>query len=148
MDTIDHEILARLVEDGRASYAEIARRLGISRANVRERVQRLRAQGVIENFTVVVNPEYLDKRISAFLDVQASPDWLPRLADELAGCDEVASLYVMSDMLSLHVHVLTADMQALEHFTQSRLFAREGILRVECKLLLSRVKHRRGGPRL
>ncbi|OBS09651.1 Lrp/AsnC family transcriptional regulator [Acidihalobacter prosperus] len=148
MDAIDHDILARLVEDGRASYAEIARALGISRASVRERVQRLREQGVIENFTVVVNPEYLDKRISAFLDVQATPAWLPQLAEELAACDEVASLYVMSDMTSLHVHVLTADMPALERFTQARLFAREGVLRVECKLLLSRIKHRRGGARL
>ena len=41
MDRLDHEILELLIADGRLSYAEIGRRLSISRAHARDRVANL-----------------------------------------------------------------------------------------------------------
>ncbi len=72
MDSTDHEILALLVEDGRMSFADIGRSIGITRASARERVQNLIGNGFIEKFTIVVNPGLLDKSVSAFFDVQVT----------------------------------------------------------------------------
>ena len=148
MNTLDTRILGMLIKDGRASYAEIARQLGVSRAHARERVQKLLEDGVIEQFTAVVNPEKLGKAVSAFFDVQVSPQGIEGIAKELSELAEVVSLYIMSDMRSLHIHTLTNDTEALERFAHKYLFGREHVISIDCKTLVSRPKQRRGGPRL
>lgn len=148
LSKLDSALLSILVKDGRASFADIARQLGISRAHARTRVQALQANGVIELFGAVINPEKLGKVLSTFIDVQVTPVALEAVAQELADCKEVVSLYIMSDLKSLHVHVLTEGVQDFEAFVRRHLFNRPEILAVECKTLLTRVKHRRGGARL
>lgn len=148
MSPIDTKILSQLIKDGRASYAEIARSLGISRAHVRERVQKLIDEGVIEQFTAVVNPEKLGKAISAFFDVKVAPQQIQQVAHNLSAQTEVVSLYIMNDMQSLHIHTLTEDQSLLEQFSANHLFGVEGVISVDCKTLMNRLKNRRGGPRL
>jgi Lrp/AsnC family leucine-responsive transcriptional regulator len=145
---LDTKILGLLIKDGRASFAEIARALNVSRAHVRERVQKLMDDGVIEQFTAVVNPEKLGKAVSAFFDVKVAPQDIQQVARELAAQPEVVSLYIMNDMQSLHMHTLTEDMGILEQFSARHLFGRDGVRSVDCKTLMSRLKNRRGGPRL
>ena len=148
LSKLDSALLSILVKDGRASFADIARQLGISRAHARSRVQALQASGVIEMFGAVINPEKLGKVLSTFIDIQVTPVALEVVAQELADCKEVVSLYIMSDLKSLHVHVLTEGVQDFEAFVRRHLFNRPEILAVDCKTLLTRVKHRRGGARL
>ncbi|MGA7800833.1 MAG: Lrp/AsnC family transcriptional regulator [Gammaproteobacteria bacterium] len=148
MNTLDTRILGFLIKDGRASYAEIARQLGVSRAYTRERVQMLVDEGVIEQFTAVVNPEKLGKAVSAFFDVKVTPQAIEIIAQELSELAEVVSLYIMNDMKSLHIHTLTENIDGLEAFASQHLFGREPILSVDCKTLVNRLKQRRGGPRL
>ncbi len=144
----DTHIINLLIKNGRASFADIAREIGVSRAYVRQRVQKLVSEGMIEQFTAVINPDKLGKSLSAFLDVKVAPQGIEAIAYELAECPEVVSLYIMSDMKSLHIHTLTNDAEALDRFSREHLFSREYIIDVDCKTLLTRVKNRRGGPRL
>lgn len=148
MSPLDTKILSLLIKDGRASFAEIARALDVSRAHVRERVQRLLDEGVIEQFTAVVNPEKMGKAVSAFFDIKVAPQEIQSVARDLAAQPEVVSLYVMNDMQSLHMHTLTEDSAQLERFSAGNLFGRPGVLSIDCKTLMSRLKNRRGGPRL
>ncbi len=148
MAPLDMKILGMLIKDGRASFAEIARVLGVSRAHVRERVNKLIDEGVIEQFTAVVNPEKLGKAVSAFFDVRVTPQAIQSVARDLAAQPEVVSLYIMNDMQSLHMHTLTEDMAMLERFSASHLLGKESVKSVECKTLMSRLKNRSGGPRI
>ena len=148
MSPLDTKILGLLIKDGRATFADIARDLNVSRAHVRERVNKLMDDGVIEQFTAVVNPEKLGKAVSAFFDVQISPQGIQQVARELAAQPEVVSLYIMNDMRSLHMHTLTEDIAQLELFSATHLFGREAVISVDCKTLMTRLKNRRGGPRL
>ncbi len=148
MSPLDTKILGLLIKDGRATFADIARELNVSRAHVRERVNRLMDEGVIEQFTAVVNPEKLGKAVSAFFDIKVAPQGIMQVAEGLAARPEVVSLYVMNDMQSLHMHTLTEDMAQLEHFSAHHLFGKEAVRSVDCKTLMSRLKNRRGGPRL
>jgi Lrp/AsnC family transcriptional regulator, leucine-responsive regulatory protein len=145
---LDTKILGLLIKDGRASFAEIARDLNVSRAHVRERVNKLMDDGVIEQFTAVVNPEKLGKAVSAFFDIKVAPQGIAQVAEELAAQPEVVSLYIMNDMQSLHMHTLTRDMAQLEQFSSTHLFGKEAVRQVDCKTLMTRLKNRRGGPRL
>ncbi len=148
MSPLDTKILGLLIKDGRATFADIARDLNVSRAHVRERVQKLIDEGVIEQFTAVVNPDKLGKAVSAFFDVRVSPVSIQEVARDLAAQPEVVSLYIMNDMQSLHMHTLTEDMAILERFSANHLLGKEAVRSVDCKTLMSRLKNRRGGPRL
>lgn len=148
LSKIDSALLSILVKDGRASFADIARQLGVSRAYARARVQSLVSSGVIELFGAVINPEKLGKVISTFLDIKVTPAALETISQELANCHEVVSLYIMSDLHSLHVHALTDSVESFEVFVRQHIFNRPEILSVDCKTLMTRVKNRRGGARL
>lgn len=148
MEKVDSAILELLVDDCRLSFAEIGRRVGISRAYARERVRHLVDEGVIEKFTAVVDPVKLGRSVSSFLDVRISPTHIEDFCTELANTPEVISLYLMSDMQSLHIHTLTDSEAHLDAFVREHFFARDGVLSIDCKMLLRRIKNRRGGPRL
>lgn len=148
LSKLDSALLNILVKDGRASFADMARQLGVSRAHARTRVQALVSNGVIELFGAVINPEKLGKVISTFIDVRVAPAALERVAQELADCNEVVSLYIMSDLQSLHIHALTDSYETFDAFVRQRIFNRPEILSVDCKTLMTRVKNRRGGARL
>lgn len=148
MDQIDHRIIELLVEDGRMSFADIGRLLGITRSSARERVQNLIKSGLIEKFTTIVNPSLLDKRLSVFYDIRVTPDAIENLAESLSKLHEVSSLYIMSDMRSLHMHVLVKDIDELAAFSSLHLFGNSNIVGLECKTLMLRIKQRRGGARI
>jgi len=143
MNKLDTEIVSLLIKHGRMPFAEIARRLGVTRAHIRDRVQMLQDDGVIEQFTTVINPEKLGKTVSTFLDIKVAPQGIEQIAADLADQPEIASLYK-----SLHVHALTDTYDRLHDFVRREIFSREHIVSVESQTLLKRVKNRGGGPRL
>jgi Lrp/AsnC family leucine-responsive transcriptional regulator len=70
LDRIDRQIIATLDADGRASLAEIGSRVGLSGPAVGERLRRLREDGVIERFTVRVDPRALGYTMEAIVRIK------------------------------------------------------------------------------
>jgi Lrp/AsnC family leucine-responsive transcriptional regulator len=70
LDAKDREILALLEADGRRSSSEIARLTSLSAPTVAERIARLKDIGVIEGFTVRINPTKVGLPISAIIEFQ------------------------------------------------------------------------------
>ena len=70
LDQIDREIIAALDSDGRASLAEIGKRVGLSGPSVGERLRRLREDGVIEGFGVRVDPHALGYTMEAIVRIK------------------------------------------------------------------------------
>ena len=59
LDERDLHIIAALQEDARATYADVAARVGMSASAVHERVRKLEHGGVIRSYRAVVDPEAL-----------------------------------------------------------------------------------------
>ncbi|XJZ26553.1 Lrp/AsnC family transcriptional regulator [Bacillota bacterium Lsc_1132] len=144
LDEIDKKILELLSEHGRMSYVDIGKELNLSRVSIRERVNQLWDNGVIEKFSVVINSERVGKNVSAFFEVDCEPASLVRVAETLANNPVVASCYQMTGPSTLHMHVLVEDFARLEQFINEELYSLEGITRVESHILLRRFKSRTG----
>ncbi|QOR66481.1 Lrp/AsnC family transcriptional regulator [Cytobacillus suaedae] len=144
LDEIDKKILQLLTENGRMSYVDIGKELNLSRVAIRERVNQLMENGVIEKFSVVINSEKVGKGVSAFFEVDCEPASLVRVAEALANNPQVASCYQMTGPSTLHMHVLVEDFVKLENFINEELYSLEGITRVESHILLRRFKSRTG----
>jgi len=148
VDQIDTGILEKLKEDSRTSYAELGRLFNLTRASIKERVEKLRNEGVIEQFTIIVNPYVVGKRVSVFMEIDVEPRYLDNVAKTLSKDERVESLYLMTGASTLHMHALLENMGALEAFVLETVYAQEGILSVRTNTLLKRYKSKRGGPRL
>lgn len=144
VDETDRKILDCLTENGRMSYADIGKKLNLSRVSVRERVNQMIEKGVIESFSVVINSEMTGKKVSAFFEVDCEPASLVEVAGALVNNPNVASCYQMTGPSTLHTHVLVEDFRHLEQFINEELYALEGITRVSSHILLRRFKSRTG----
>jgi Lrp/AsnC family transcriptional regulator, leucine-responsive regulatory protein len=72
LDAIDHEILGLLVQDGRQSASEVGRRVNLSPAAAKRRIDRLEAEGVITGYRAMVDHDKLGSRIEAFTELRFS----------------------------------------------------------------------------
>ncbi|WP_407271078.1 Lrp/AsnC family transcriptional regulator [Radiobacillus sp. PE A8.2] len=144
LDHTDRSILDLLIQDGRMSYTDIGKELGLSRVAVRSRVNQLIADGVIEKFSCIVNSEKVGKNVSAFFEVDCEPANLVEVAESLVNNPVVASCYQMTGPSTLHMHVLVKDFAQLESFINEELYGLKGITRVESHILLRRFKSRSG----
>lgn len=144
IDETDRKIIKALNADGRLSYTELAKQVGLSRVAVQARVQALTESGVIERFSAIVNPEKLGITVSAFFNVEVEPAHLERIADTLAAERAITSLYHMTGPSNLHMHGLFADHKELEAFLNGKLYKLTGIRGVDCQVLITRYKSRFG----
>ncbi|WP_246945265.1 Lrp/AsnC family transcriptional regulator [Bacillus pinisoli] len=144
IDEIDRKILRLLTENARMSYVDIGKELNLSRVSIRERVNQLMENGIIEKFSVVINSEKVGKGVSAFFEVDCEPAHLVKVAQTLVDNPAVASCYQMTGPSTLHMHVLVEDFSKLEHFINEELYSLQGITRVESHILLRRFKSRMG----
>lgn len=69
MDTVDHKLLTILMEDGRASWADLAEAVGLSAPAVAERVHRLEDRGAIRGFAALVNGTQVGAHMTALVAV-------------------------------------------------------------------------------
>lgn len=57
IDDLDLKLIYLLMDDARLSISELAERLGVSRPTVRTRLEKLEKEGVIQGYTIKLNPE-------------------------------------------------------------------------------------------
>src|SRR5258708_6215052 len=91
LDALDTAILAALAEDARTPMRELAQKVGLSAPSTTERVRRLEAAGVIEGYTVRVNPGAIGLPLGAILRVRPMPGELNRVAEILASIPEITT---------------------------------------------------------
>jgi len=91
LDTTDVQILVALAVDARTSVADLARMVSLSPPTVSERIRRLEDAGVIEGYTVTINPKALGLPIAAWLRIRPTPGQHNKVADILRGLPEIVS---------------------------------------------------------
>lgn len=144
LDEIDKMILSALHSNSRISYTDLAKKVNLSRVAVQARVQAMMENGLLEKFTIVINPEKLGIRVSAFFNVEVEPQYLMKVAEQLANEPCVTSLYHMTGPSKLHMHGLFASNREMEQFLQEKLYPLPGIMSVETQILIKRYKSRMG----
>jgi DNA-binding Lrp family transcriptional regulator len=145
MDELDLKLLEDLLNDSRVSYAELGRKYNLSRVCIRERINNLVEEGVIEKFTIVVNPEKLGKKLAVFFDIEVKPDALYSVANDLAQEENITNIYLMTGSPTLYVNALLSDHDELEAFLREKIYSRKEIIRVYSNILLKKFKSPRGG---
>jgi DNA-binding Lrp family transcriptional regulator len=139
MDPIDQRIIALLVADARASYAEIGSKVALSAPAVKRRVDRLRSSGVIKGFTAVIDPAAVGWTTEAFVELYCTGRTTPaQLGVATRRHPEVIGAYTVSGEADALVHLRAADIGHLEQALE-RLRAEPFVTSTRSMIVLSRL---------
>jgi Lrp/AsnC family transcriptional regulator, leucine-responsive regulatory protein len=121
LDEINRRLLEELQRDGRAPFAELGRRVGLSAPSVAERVGRLERDGVITGYRAEVDPRAIGFPLAAVVRVRPFARQIhkiPELAEqtpEVVECERITGEDCF--LLRLHVRAIDDLEEVLDHFT-------------------------------
>jgi Lrp/AsnC family leucine-responsive transcriptional regulator len=112
---VDRALMAVLARDGRASYTELAERVGLSVSAVHQRVRRLEQRGLITGYRATLDAKQLGLPLTAFVSITpadvAQNDEAPTL---LAHLDAIEECHAVAGVESYILKVRVASPDALE----------------------------------
>jgi Lrp/AsnC family transcriptional regulator, regulator for asnA, asnC and gidA len=129
LDDVSKAIIEQLQQEGRRSYAAIGKVVGLSEAAVRQRVQRLTDNGVMQ-VVAVTDPTELGFNRQAMIGVRATGELEP-VADALAAMDEVDYVVVVAGSFDLLVEVVAESDEHLLTIVSKRIRSIPGVLSTE-----------------
>lgn len=139
MDAVDQRIIAHLISDARASYAEIGSRVSLSAPAVKRRVDRLRSVGIIKGFTTIIDPAAVGWTTEAFVELFCTGRTTPaQITVATRRHPEVVGAYTVSGEADALVHLRAADIGHLEQALE-RLRAEQFVTSTRSMIVLSRL---------
>jgi Lrp/AsnC family leucine-responsive transcriptional regulator len=115
MDGIDRRIVEMLAANGRLSYAEMARQVGLSGPAVHERVGKLEAAGIIRAYRAYVDHDAVGLGVTAFIGiVQATDTEIDDVIAAMSELAEIESCYFLAGAESFLIHVRVPTIAELE----------------------------------
>lgn len=139
LDAVDRQIVGALREDGRMSFAQIAKRLGVSAGMIRQRYMQMVADGVL-HVVPVTNVTLLGYNMLAMIGVEVDGNRMIEIAHEIAAFDEVIYLIICTGTYDLLVEVRCRDTDHLLKFLTERLRSVNGVRSTETFTYLQIIK--------
>lgn len=138
LDDLDRRLLAALREDGRAPVASLARTLGVARATVNSRIDRLVASGIIVGFSVRVRDALEPLAIHAISLIEVEGRTTDDVIRGLRGLPEVIALHTTNGGWDLVAELRTESLAEFDRVL-GRIRSIDGVVNSETSLLLSSV---------
>jgi Lrp/AsnC family transcriptional regulator, regulator for asnA, asnC and gidA len=138
LDQINKDIVEQLQQDGRRSYATLAKAVGLSEPAVRQRVQKLLDTGVMQ-IVAVTDPLMLGFARQAMIGIRADGD-LRGIADQLAALDEIDYVVICTGSFDLLVELVVSDDEQLLDILNDDIRAIPGVRDTEVFVYLKLVK--------
>jgi Lrp/AsnC family transcriptional regulator for asnA, asnC and gidA len=138
IDEVGKQLIEELQQDGRRSYAALAKTVGLSEAAVRQRVQRLIDSGVMQ-VVAVTDPLQVGFSRQAMVGIRAEGD-LVRVADELGKIDEVDYVVITAGSFDILCELVCEDDDHLLRVLSERIRVLPGVRDTETFVYLKLAK--------
>jgi len=142
VDKLDRKILELLQKDADLTAAEIADRVGLSKAPCWRRIQRLRETGVIRRTVALLDAQALNVGTTVFVTIKApshSAGWFERFSKVVRDLPEVTELHRMSGDVDYLLRVVVPDIAGYDA-VYKRLIAALELLDVSASFSLETLK--------
>lgn len=140
LDTTSKAIIEQLQVDGRRSYAEIGKAVGLSEAAVRQRVQKLTDAGVMQ-IVAVTDPMRLGFNRQAMLGIRSSGD-TRIVAERLAEIPEVDYVVLSAGSFDIMAEVVCEDDDNLIELLNQKIRSIDGVASTETFVYLQLTKQK------
>lgn len=91
LDFKDKKIINLLKTNARISFVEIAAQINCSESSIRQRIKKMEKKGIIQGYTIKINPIIFGYSITAFFGINTHPGKLLKIVSTLKGFDEIES---------------------------------------------------------
>lgn len=135
-DETDRQLLMLLRADAREPTASLARKLGVARATVQNRIERLKRDGVISGFTVRRGDGPDGHGVRAHVMITLKPKTAARAEHGLRAMPEVEALYSISGVYDM-IAVVGAETVARMDDILDHIRSLEGIERTTSSIILA-----------
>jgi len=135
----DEEIINILIKNARTPVLQIARMLNVNEGTVRKRIQKLEKEGVIEGYTIEVNPKKLGYEVVALIGIDTTPERYLSVIENLREDPIVKRAYSSAGDHMIMVECWFHNQSELSEYLRD-LESREGVTRVCPAILIERIK--------
>jgi DNA-binding Lrp family transcriptional regulator len=140
MDDLDHRLLALLRGDARASVASLAKKLGVARGTVQNRMARLQADGTIVGYTVRLKPDIQEQHhIRAVMTIAVEGNQVDGVVKALRGEPAVAGVHSTNGRWDLVAELRTDSLASFDRML-AKISRIPGVSSSETSLLLTTFK--------
>lgn len=136
MDELDKRLVTLLRHQGRRAISDLAADLGVSRATVRARMERLEKSGDIVGYTVVLRADALDQAVRGIMLIEIEGHAADRVIRALGGFSEVSEIHTTNGRWDLVVELGTSTLADFDSVLR-RIRLIPGITGSETNLLLA-----------
>ncbi|MCZ8375693.1 MAG: Lrp/AsnC family transcriptional regulator [Beijerinckiaceae bacterium] len=138
LDDIDSRLIALLRNDARQTAIELARRLGVSRATVQNRIERLVRDRVILGFTLRLDPGSERQMVRALTSIEIRSGDIRQVVAGLRGIPEALAIYSTNGRWDIVVELVTEDLAQLD-LVLGQIRDIGGVSHSETSILLTRL---------
>ena len=139
VDDLDRKLIQELQKNGRQSFVDLARRLGVVEGTVRKRIKHLLDRGITK-IVAVPNVRELGYGFTSIMGLQVRMEDLRKVAENLAQNQHVCYLAFVTGRYDLMAIVVTQSPEELSRFIENEISAIPSILRTETFVNLDIIK--------
>ena len=111
----EQQLLRLLQENSRRTVSDLANELGLSRATVQQTMERLERKGVIQGYTIKINPHYQQQQVSAYIMISVIPRKTADIVRQIYKVPQLDMLCTISGQYDLIAKVTEATTQELDN---------------------------------
>ena len=140
-DGLNRSIVAFLEKDGRMSFSEIAQALGVSEGTIRNRVNGMKAAGMLR-IVAIADPVAAEYQTDAMLGLRIASGHTPEAVAKRLGAHQCV-LYVLwvAGRYDLMVEVVSDDRDSFLEFLETEIYDASDIVEAETMLGLKNFKN-------
>ncbi len=138
--SVQEEILSILEADAKASYGEIADRVGVSKPTVRKYIKQLEEDGVITGYGAEINPKKLSGQTIAVVGIEVKSECYVEAADALKSLKAVDSLFTSSGDHMLMAEVRGTNGDEVGDVIKEDILTIDGVIEAHPSFLQERLK--------
>lgn len=140
MDKTDRTIIHILSQDSRVHCTDIASELGVATSTVHKRVNQMFNEGVIERFTLILNPEKTGTAMTTFVGINVDGNHKEEIIDALKSLPNVLEVYELLEPYDIFIKVRTKDITGLKENVLRVISGMKGVLNTSSVLTTRRHK--------
>lgn len=135
--TNQQKLLFLLQENSRSTVSELAKKLSLSRATVQQMMSRLEHQGIIQGYTIKINPHYQQNQVSAYVMISIVAKKTSDIVRKLSSHPQLNMLCSISGQYDLIAKLTDETTEALDK-SISFIEQIEGVEKTLSHIVLSR----------
>jgi Lrp/AsnC family transcriptional regulator, leucine-responsive regulatory protein len=141
MDEIDVKILKLLQKNARISNSEISNEVKLSLPAISERIKKLEATGIVQQYTAILNPRRLKKDLTAMMFISLErPKFTEKFIDFVQNEGEILECHYLAGDFDYILKIITENTFTLENIL-NRIKSVPGVQKTRTIVTLSTVKN-------